>query len=295
MSRRSVDVGAILGCADATTQRAPRRPRRSGAIAGAVTSLTWAAREILDPLATAAGLPERLWTRVSSPRLPKRDGLAGLTAPEQDAVGTVAGRIDARMVWSSNRSGNHELYLLDLREGSVRRLTNNPAVTSSPASRRMGGRSCFSEASGSGSASGIRAPGISSSSVPTAPGSSGSPRAATTRVGRWMDGRAIIFHRDARVFRYEVASRSESLADARRPVGRDLPGRSKQTCQEALSCPGSDSEPRQAFPSVHVSTESSGLTAEGPGPVGPLVRLFPQVVRFPPMVRADVVPYTCAS
>jgi hypothetical protein len=30
MSRRSVDAGATLGCADATTQRAPRRPRRSG-------------------------------------------------------------------------------------------------------------------------------------------------------------------------------------------------------------------------------------------------------------------------
>lgn len=33
-----------------------------------------------------------------------------------------------RIVWSSNRSGNHELYLIDVAERSVRRLTDHPNV-----------------------------------------------------------------------------------------------------------------------------------------------------------------------
>ena len=31
-------------------------------------------------------------------------------------------------MWSSNRTGNHELYLLDLRTRAVRQLTNTPQV-----------------------------------------------------------------------------------------------------------------------------------------------------------------------
>lgn len=195
MRRRNVLLGALAALV---------------VIAGGVTALRWAARERLAPLATAARLPERLWTRVSSPRLPKRDRLAGLTAPEQNAVRAVAGRINARMVWSSNRSGNHELYLLDLREGSVRRLTNNPAVEFfsrfSPDGRQIvflrSQREWVSfRDSSAWDVFVIRADGTGEQRI-----AQGGYHPSWTR-----DGRAIIFHRDARVFRYDMASRSESL------------------------------------------------------------------------------------
>ena len=37
-------------------------------------------------------------------------------------------RLDGLIAWSSNRSGNHELYLLDLRARRLRQLTNHPHV-----------------------------------------------------------------------------------------------------------------------------------------------------------------------
>jgi dipeptidyl aminopeptidase/acylaminoacyl peptidase len=54
--------------------------------------------------------------------------LAGLTGPEREAVGTLARQLTGQIVWSSNRSGNHELYLLDLGSRTVRKLTNTPYV-----------------------------------------------------------------------------------------------------------------------------------------------------------------------
>src|SRR5262249_494393 len=41
---------------------------------------------------------------------------------------TLAPRLDGRIVWSSNRTGNHELYLLDLRTRTLRQLTHTPQV-----------------------------------------------------------------------------------------------------------------------------------------------------------------------
>ena len=96
--------------------------------AGTLVALGRVADELPKPVATAVRLPERLWTRAFSPRVPKRSRLAGLTPPEQDAVRALAGRVSARLVWSSNRSGNHELYLLDFASRSLRRLTRHPNV-----------------------------------------------------------------------------------------------------------------------------------------------------------------------
>lgn len=49
----------------------------------------------------------------------------------QELGGEIAGlarRVDGRIVWSSNRDGNHDLYLLELGNGEVRRLTDDPHV-----------------------------------------------------------------------------------------------------------------------------------------------------------------------
>src|SRR5712692_4971901 len=81
--------------------------------AGAVAALPHVAGELPKPLGDVARLPERLWTRVFPPKTPKTARLAGLTGPEREAVRRLAERLDGMLVWSSNRSGNHELYLLD--------------------------------------------------------------------------------------------------------------------------------------------------------------------------------------
>jgi Tol biopolymer transport system component len=95
---------------------------------GALAAAPRVAADLPGPLRTVARMPERLWTRVFPPRVSRKARLADLTGPERDAVRALAGRIDGLLVWSSNRGGNHDLYLLDLREQSVRRLTNSPNV-----------------------------------------------------------------------------------------------------------------------------------------------------------------------
>ena len=72
-------------------------------------------------LETVANLPERLVAQVLPPRVPASARLAGLTGAEREAVGTLARRLTGHIVWSSNRTGNHELYLLDLGSGTVRK------------------------------------------------------------------------------------------------------------------------------------------------------------------------------
>ena len=57
-----------------------------------------------------------------------RKRLAALTRDEREAVAILARTVDGLVVWSSNRSGNHELYLLDLRGQTIRQLTHNPHV-----------------------------------------------------------------------------------------------------------------------------------------------------------------------
>jgi Tol biopolymer transport system component len=86
------------------------------------------AHELPGPLAVAARWPERLWTRFLPPLVSPRRRLAALTGREREAVSVLGRTLDGLVVWSSNRSGNHELYLLDLRGRVVRQLTHDPHV-----------------------------------------------------------------------------------------------------------------------------------------------------------------------
>ena len=74
-------------------------------------------------------LPARLLTRFFPPRGGTRARLAPL---EAEAVRNLSQRLDAEIVWSSNRGGNHDLYLLDLRSRRLRRLTDDPHVDTFP-------------------------------------------------------------------------------------------------------------------------------------------------------------------
>ncbi len=98
------------------------------AIVGVALALPRLSPYLPHSLATVANLPERLLAQVLPPRVSRSVRLSGLTDAERDAVGALARRLSGLVVWSSNRTGNHELYLLDLRTRSVRRLTNTPQV-----------------------------------------------------------------------------------------------------------------------------------------------------------------------
>ena len=98
------------------------------AIVGVALALPRLSPHLPHSLATVANLPERLIAQVLPPRVSQSVRLSGLTGAERDAVGALATRLSGLVVWSSNRTGNHELYLLDLRTRSVRRLTNTPQV-----------------------------------------------------------------------------------------------------------------------------------------------------------------------
>jgi Tol biopolymer transport system component len=96
--------------------------------AGATAAVPNLAADLPEPLGVLARLPERLWTRVFPPRVAQEARQDGLAAAEREAARTLGARLDGLVVWSSNRSGNHELYLLDLRTQSLRRLTKTPHV-----------------------------------------------------------------------------------------------------------------------------------------------------------------------
>jgi hypothetical protein len=91
---------------------------------GVIALLAWVANELPRPRGTAARASERLWQVTA-----KRDRLPGLTGPERKAVATLAPRLDGMIVWSSNRGGHHDLYLINLRTRSVRQLTRAPSVS----------------------------------------------------------------------------------------------------------------------------------------------------------------------
>jgi len=99
-------------------------------VSGLVTSigLSRVADDLPKPVADLARAPERVWARLFPPRVQRAIRLAGLTGPEREAVERLSPQTDGLLVWSSNRSGNHELYLLDLPARSIRQLTRHPNV-----------------------------------------------------------------------------------------------------------------------------------------------------------------------
>jgi len=59
---------------------------------------------------------------------PQATGLAGDADAEAEAARALGRELTGRIVWSSNRSGNHELYLLTLPDGGTEQLTDHPNV-----------------------------------------------------------------------------------------------------------------------------------------------------------------------
>jgi Tol biopolymer transport system component len=140
---------------------------------------------------------------------------------EKASFAEAAKRFSGRIVWSSNRSGNHEIYRLDLRRGTaaLEELTDDPHVDSFPRFSPDGSKIVFNRS---------REPWVSDRNpepwdVWIMDGDGGKQR----RLAEWgfhasftPDGSAVVFARAAKVVRHFLADdREEVLLDAGKTLG----------------------------------------------------------------------------
>jgi hypothetical protein len=90
---------------------------------------------LLAAMAIAAARPslleyipgaERWYTRWVPPTVPTTTVVNH--SQEEQALRSLGQQVKGRLVWSSNRSGNHEVYLADLATGQIRQLTHHSHV-----------------------------------------------------------------------------------------------------------------------------------------------------------------------
>jgi Tol biopolymer transport system component len=93
--------------------------------AGLVSALPRVANRLPARIQPIAQLPERLAARLWPARVSRKVRRADLTEPERAAIAALGPRLDGLIAWSSNRSGHHELYAVDLRAGAARRVTQS--------------------------------------------------------------------------------------------------------------------------------------------------------------------------
>jgi Tol biopolymer transport system component len=188
--------------------------------AGAVAALPRVADELPEPWSEVARLPERLWTRVFPPKTAKTARLTGLTGPEQEAARLLATKLDGMLVWSSNRSGNHELYLLDLRAQAVRQLTRHPNVDFFSRFSPDGKQIVFLRSQREWVS--FREKGAWDVFLINVDGTGERRLVRGGYHPTWTaDGAAVLFEREMQVFRYDLASRQERLV---LDVGKAFPG-----------------------------------------------------------------------
>jgi Tol biopolymer transport system component len=167
------------------------------------------AHKLPGPLAVVARWPERLWTRFLPPLVPHRR-LGALTARERDAVSSLGRTLDGLIVWSSNRSGNHELYLLDLRGPSVRQLTRDPRVDFFPRFSPDGRRVLFLRSQREWVS--FREEGAWDVMVVNVDGTGEELLARGGYHPTWADqGKAVVFERGQQLWRLDLATRAPRL------------------------------------------------------------------------------------
>ena len=95
-------------------------------LVGLVTVSAGAAVARPDVVSAITSIPERLVTRWFPPAPPPQ--LQGVADREREAWQRLGRDVSGALLWSSNREGNHDLYLVDLVTGAERRLTDHPHV-----------------------------------------------------------------------------------------------------------------------------------------------------------------------
>ncbi len=184
-------------------------------ILGASIPLVASTDRLGEKVDALLGLPERVYTRFFPP---KRGNLRKLTAEEREAIQKLSKRLDAQIVWSSNRDGNHELYLIDLRSQEVRRLTHNPNVDFFSRFSPDGRRIVFLRSQREWVS--FREDTAWDVYLINADGSGERLLVKTGYHPTWTaDGRGILFSRGMQVFRFDLASGRESLVfDAKKEI-----------------------------------------------------------------------------
>jgi Tol biopolymer transport system component len=185
-----------------------------------VLALPRVVRPLSQPLAALARLPERARAWLGARRVPKRDPRSELTGAEHEQVRLLARRLDGVIVWSSNRSGQHQLYLVDLRRQHVRQLTNTRNANTFPRVSPDGHRLVFMRSQQErASFRDLMAWDIYLINLD---GTQERRLARNALHPAWTaDGAAIVFHRATQVFRVAPATGQEELI---LDVARELPG-----------------------------------------------------------------------
>ncbi len=179
-------------------------------VGGLAVALPRVADRLPPPADAVAHLPERIWAQLVPPRAPRRARLRGLTEAERTAVETLAQRLDGRLVWSSNRSGNHELYLIDFRARRVTQLTHHPNVDFFSRFSPDGRRIVFLRSQREWVT--FRDPTAWDVMLMNADGTGEERIASGGYHPTWTpDGAGIVFERGMRIVRYDLATRRETV------------------------------------------------------------------------------------
>lgn len=152
-------------------------------------------------------LPTRVVTRFVPP---EPGEIVQLRRPERRALQALADRLDGLVVWSSNRSGNHELYLLETATGEARQLTDDPHVDFASRFSPDGEHIVFARS---------RPEWVSFRNINEwdvwLMRSDGTEERRIAERGyhpRWTgDGAGVVFHRGTQVIRFDLASGNEEL------------------------------------------------------------------------------------
>jgi Tol biopolymer transport system component len=180
------------------------------ALAGGVAALPGVAHELPKPLANVARVPERLWTRVFPPRVRQKARLDGLTGAEREAVRELGRGFPGLIVWSSNRSGHHALYLLDPAAQTLEQLTHHVGVDFFARFSPDGKRILFLRSQREWVSA--REKTAWDVFLVNADGTGEMRLARNGYHPTWTaDGAAIVFERELSVYRYELASGRETL------------------------------------------------------------------------------------
>lgn len=102
--------------------------RTVGYVLAALLAATIVVGTVRGPAAVISWIPgaARFYTRWVPPSPPPQ--VVGMSDEERAAFRRLGDQVAGRVVWSSNREGNHDLYLVDLTTGAEHRLTRHPNV-----------------------------------------------------------------------------------------------------------------------------------------------------------------------